>query len=628
MDAQHNRWRSRIVSRVSIVAVVSALLCTMVGTRSESVAHLEASRVVLTAAIDQSSTTLGFADSDLTNTGMSQAEIAQQLDKMQSLGVQNVRILIPWVTIEERQGEYNWDYVDYIVEAANSRGMGILGVINQTPGWAGIPIMAGMPDPDVFGGFAEKVATRYAGKISAYEIWNEPNAINSLDPVDPAAYTRLLQAAYPLMKQVDPTITVVGGVVGAGATLGHITMNPDDFVQGMYDAGAKGYFDALSFHPYQYSVEFSAGAGVAGSPLEQLQQIMQIMAANGDADLKVWATEYGQPTTGQNTAQQQAEFIRDFLNTWSQMAGTGPMFIYTLQDTNSGSPNLQDNFGVYYSDGTAKQVVQVIVDYLNSVDPTDPTDPIDPTPAGPSHPLIQAIAAAVHWLGAATRTVITGLATAAVDVAKFTGAVIRAVVQVACNLIRSGAAAVESVVKGIATATKKAVTTVRQVVHPNTSRTPGGDTDEPVAGRAAKNTALALGGDLAPAEQRVVRTVRPADAADADGAAPVVPGRDETPEPVRAEVADEADVEPRDPDPRQTVLAADDEDEEPSRSTAAERRAALGSSSEDGDDVTDDRTSSSDKETSANNEPAGRTPSTGTAQSNERSEAGGADSSE
>ena len=374
MDKRHRRLLSDVLSRMAIVALVSALLCTMVGTAPESVAHHQASRVVLTAAIDDSSTTLGFADSDLTNTGMTQAQIDQQLDKMQSLGVQNVHILIPWVTIEERQGEYNWDYVDYIVEAASSRGMGILGVINQTPVWAGVPVMAGMPDPAVFGGFAENVATRYAGKISAYEIWNEPNAINSLDPVDPAAYTRLLQAAYPLMKQADPTITVIGGVVGAGATLGPLTMNPDDFVEGMYAAGAKGYFDALSFHPYEYSMQFSAGAGVAGSPLEQLQKIMQIMATHGDADLKVWASEYGQPTTGQYTEQQQAEFIRDFLKTWPQMAGTGPMFLYTLQDTHSGSSNLQDNFGVYDSDGTAKQAVQVIIDFLNG----GPTDPVDP----------------------------------------------------------------------------------------------------------------------------------------------------------------------------------------------------------------------------------------------------------
>ena len=466
MGIRGGRLLHHLMLRMAIGIVVSALLCAVMGNPFIGGAPAKTYDIVPTAAIDQSSSTLGFADSDLSNTGMTSTEITEQLSMMQSLGVKNVRILIPWADIEERQGEYSWDYVDSIVESATNLGMGILGVISQTPAWAGTPVLAGMPQPAVFGGFAQAVATHYAGLISTYEIWNEPNAQNFLDPVDPAAYTTLLQAAYPLMKQVDPDITVIGGVVGAGASEGNVTMNPDDFVQGMYDAGAKGYFDALSFHPYEYSLEFSAGAGVAGSPLEQLQQILQIMAANDDADLKVWATEYGQPTTGQYTTQQQADFIQDFLNSWPEIAGTGPMFIYTLQDTDSGSTNKQDNFGVYYSDGTAKPVVQIISDYLDSLDPTDPTDP---GPTTPNHPLIQAISAAVHWLGAAARTVITGAVTVAVGVVKVVAAVVRAVVKAAGNAIRGGIKLVKSVVTGIADAAQNVVTGVKQAVHPGAS---------------------------------------------------------------------------------------------------------------------------------------------------------------
>ncbi len=459
------------MARIVIGTLVSVMLFAVWGNHFVAGAPAKVYDVLPTAAIDQSSSTLGFADSDLSNTGMTSTEITEQLSMMQSLGVKNVRILIPWADIEKHQGDYNWDYIDSIVDSATNLGMGILGVISQTPDWAGTPILAGMPQPAVFGSFAQAVATHYAGLISTYEIWNEPNAQNFLDPVDPAAYTTLLQAAYPLMKQADPNITVIGGVVGAGASEGSVTMDPDDFVQGMYDAGAKGFFDALSFHPYEYSLEFSAGAGVAGSPLEQLQQIFQIMAANDDSDLKVWATEYGQPTTGQYTTQQQADFIQDFLNSWPEIAGTGPMFIYTLQDTDSGNANKQDNFGVYYSDGTAKPVVQIISDYLDSLDPTDPTDPTDPGPTTPSHPLIQAISAAVHWLGAAARTVITGAAAVTVGVAKVVAAVVRSVVQATGNVIRGGIKLAASAVKGLVDAAKNVVTGIKQAVRPSTSST-------------------------------------------------------------------------------------------------------------------------------------------------------------
>jgi hypothetical protein len=54
-------------------------------------------------------------------------------------------------------------------------------------------------------------ADRYKGKISAYEVWNEPNGITFWNPVDPVAYTRMLQTGYTAIKAADPSATVIGG---------------------------------------------------------------------------------------------------------------------------------------------------------------------------------------------------------------------------------------------------------------------------------------------------------------------------------------------------------------------------------------------------------------------------------
>ena len=48
----------------------------------------------LTTSINESSTTVGIADSDLY--GMSEADIRATFGQMQSLGVNNVRVLVPW----------------------------------------------------------------------------------------------------------------------------------------------------------------------------------------------------------------------------------------------------------------------------------------------------------------------------------------------------------------------------------------------------------------------------------------------------------------------------------------------------------------------------------------------------
>ncbi|KRD06639.1 hypothetical protein ASE48_11725 [Mycobacterium sp. Root265] len=456
---RHELGFRHVANRIVIGGVISAVVCGGAGTLYVPAPRPAVYHVQPTAAIVESSSTLGFADSDLYQ--LSTSEIDQQLDMMQALGVQNVRISIAWASVEAQQGQYNWTATDYVINSAHQRGMGILGVLNETPAWAGTPVLAGMPNPQVFGQFAQLVAQRYADEIFAYSIWNEPNAVNSLDPVDPAAYTTLLQAAYPLIKQVGvdngAEITVIGGVVGAGLTEGNVSMNPVDFIQGMYDADAKGFFDALAFHPYDYTLDFSDGANQAGSPLKQLQQILAIMAENGDQDLKVWATEYGEPTTPQYSEQQQFDFIQDFLATWPTIAGTGPMFLYTLVDTDSGSSNKQDNLGVYYSDLTAKQAVQAIIDYINAI--PGPNEPTSPT-----NPLIAAIKAAVQWVGAATRTVLRTAANAVVNVADVIGNVVKSLARATASVISGGVRLAGAVVTGIVQAVANAVRGVAGVV--------------------------------------------------------------------------------------------------------------------------------------------------------------------
>jgi polysaccharide biosynthesis protein PslG len=475
-----------VAARIVIGGLASALICGGAGTLYVPTPRSVAYRVVPTAAIVESSSTLGFADSELYT--LSTTEMDQQLSMMQGIGVENVRISISWQDIESPQGQYDWSAIDNVVNAAEARNMGILGVLSETPDWAGNPVLAGMPDPDVFAQFAQAVATRYKDEIFAYEIWNEPNAKNFLDPVDPAGYTTLLQAAYPLIKQVGidngAEITVIGGVVGAGATEGNVTMSPVDFIQGMYDAQAQGFFDALSFHPYEYSFDFSAGATEAGSPFAQLQQILTIMADNGDEDLKVWATEYGQPTTEQLSEQQQYDFIQDFLASWPTIAGTGPMFIYTLLDTDSGNSNKQDNFGVYFSDLTPKQAVQAIEDFLNSI-----PGPTEPTP--PSNPFIETIKAAVQWVGAATRAAIRGGANLVVDVVDVIANVVKGLGRATASVISGGIRLAAAVVTGIVRAAANVVSGAADLVKGGVDEVAGAASNIDVPTAAAKVPATA-----------------------------------------------------------------------------------------------------------------------------------------
>ena len=311
-----------------------------------------------TNTINTSNTTVGFADSGLYF--MSQADINKTLDQMQAMGVNNVRIMIPWAGVEAAKDVYTWTAVDNVVNAAYARHMGVLGILNSTPDWAatpGQPTYAGAPtDIAQYAEFAGLVAARYAGKVTAYEIYNEPNTSAFWAPTpDAAAYTAVLKAGYTAIKAADPNATVLGGVLISIATWPPYYVNPVDYLQQMYDAGAAGYFDALSFHPYHYTLPFSQGGPYGNlSAINQMALMHQIMVNNGDGNKLIWSTEYGEPTAVASEATQ-AAYIQDYLTSWSQISYAGPSFIYTTRDTATNSGWVDYTFGVLRDDWTLKQ---------------------------------------------------------------------------------------------------------------------------------------------------------------------------------------------------------------------------------------------------------------------------------
>ena len=253
-------------------------------------------------AIDQRPTTVGVTAQQMYFYSQTDTDTAMGL--LKNAGVGTIRILIPWAGVEPAEGTFDWSAVDRMVNSANANGIKVLGVIDSTPDWAAVPgqpTLAGAPeDLDAFGTFVSDVATRYQGEIADYEIWNEPNSDTFWSPApDAAQYTALLKVAYTAIKAADPNALVIAGSVAAAAQSPDdpSTINPVTFVSEMYADGAAGYFDALAYHPYLYSLPFSAGEGHAGVPITQAEQIYAVMVANGDGNKKIWATEYGEPSS-------------------------------------------------------------------------------------------------------------------------------------------------------------------------------------------------------------------------------------------------------------------------------------------------------------------------------------------
>jgi polysaccharide biosynthesis protein PslG len=428
-----SRAMSRRMRRYGILTVIAvlpiAILCAYVSNLLAPTSPLPRPvsaatyNIVETAAINDDSTTIGIADSDMYNA--SPSEIEARFDEMEALGVNTVRVVIPWAAIKPAQPGSpletlfppDWDKMDFIVQEAQDRGFAVLGVLNATPYYGGqdgkgcLGCVGVAPDPTAFADFAAEVADRYKGAISAYEVWNEPNSYKSWSPaVDPEAYTEVLKAAYTAIKSADPNATVVAGVLGAVISFGGFTMDPVSFVKAMYADGAKGFFDALSYHPYNYDKTFAEQNPGFLSPLQMLLGMRQTMLDNGDDLIKIWASEYGLPTSldpDQDQAyQDQLDFIRDFLNVWGdgltdaqlrqlptkyrELAATwkdwiGPAFIYTLRDRLGKEATEQGSLGLFYfDDATGEWKMKPAAEFIKDLIGNPPTgaDPVGGDPAG------------------------------------------------------------------------------------------------------------------------------------------------------------------------------------------------------------------------------------------------------
>ena len=211
---------TRRLRRYGVASVIAAaplaILCAYVTNLlvpTEPLAKPLSFEYIPTAVIENNSDTIGIADSDLIDPTLTDAEVLQRLQAMNALGVDTVRILIPWSGIQPFVGPdldpngifANWGPIDRIVEMANDPELGlnmaVLGTLAFTPHWAVDPENPGIPpttapDPELWGNFVTEVAERYAGQVSAYEIWNEPNAYTFWGPVpSPENYTTILQEA-------------------------------------------------------------------------------------------------------------------------------------------------------------------------------------------------------------------------------------------------------------------------------------------------------------------------------------------------------------------------------------------------------------------------------------------------
>jgi hypothetical protein len=196
---------------------------------------------------------------------------------------------VSWRNIEPNRGGWVFEALDRAVEGANQAGLDVLYPLGLTPPWASsVPsrpsayALGNSAPPRDFQDWDRYVATvarRYRGRISAYEIWNEPNRERFFAGTLPELI-ELTCRAHRIIKAIDPDALIVSSAPTGQA-------EGVQWLEAYLDSPARGCIDVVGIHLYTLAHE----PPEAVVPLAK--QLSALLQKVGMPTARVWNTEFG-----------------------------------------------------------------------------------------------------------------------------------------------------------------------------------------------------------------------------------------------------------------------------------------------------------------------------------------------
>jgi hypothetical protein len=221
-----------------------------------------------------------------------------------------------WSYVETSRGVFDWSRLDAYVNLSEAHGVKMMYSAEGIPAWAAADLstclipFAGAP-PKCSGmvrsirdwdDFVTALVTRYRGKITAYELWNEPND-SFVGTV--AEMVTLTQHFHDAVRAQDSNAIVISPSYTVGTAL-----------DAYFAAGGTRDVDVVSFHAFPDS------RGDAELIVRSwTSSVRDVMSENGLATKPLWNTEASWGS-GVTDPERQAAFIaRYYLLSWFRQIG-------------------------------------------------------------------------------------------------------------------------------------------------------------------------------------------------------------------------------------------------------------------------------------------------------------------
>ena len=291
------------------------------------------------------------------------------LNAVNDLGFNWIKQQVEWRLFQPQPGAIGFGELGGIVSEANNRGINVLFSVVNAPEWAREPgfdgSVGGPPaDPQSYAAFVGAMAGQFCGtSLKAIEIWNEQNLHYEWGnkPLDPAEYMNLLKPAYASIKAACPEMLVISGALTPAGSNPPFAVDDFAYLEGMYQNGLAAYSDGIGAHPSGYNVPPSVRWEEACSVIQQtgntfngacdtphhswsfrstMEGYRNIMVVYGDANKRIWPTEFGWAAGGafdpryayanDNGFDEQAAWTVEAYTMMRDWGWVGPAFLWNL----------------------------------------------------------------------------------------------------------------------------------------------------------------------------------------------------------------------------------------------------------------------------------------------------------
>ncbi|MEM6313867.1 MAG: beta-galactosidase, partial [Planctomycetota bacterium] len=151
--------------------------------------------------------------------GRNAEETVLYVELASTLGANYVRQTRKWPQIEPRPGEWNWKWMDAIVDSAEAHNIHVQTVVGKPATWAIRPENLDHPKKnrttpqiDLYTSFLHTFVDRYGDRVRYYEVINEPDIGFYEGTVE--EYLEVLRATHEVVSQRPGLVTMTGGFTG------------------------------------------------------------------------------------------------------------------------------------------------------------------------------------------------------------------------------------------------------------------------------------------------------------------------------------------------------------------------------------------------------------------------------